>query len=161
MQLTLEKPPPRPQCYSESTNTESQFEMVDWKAHHGAMQKLQYRDRKFILKFIHQSLPMGTVHHKIDPTQSLTCSTCKRHQESETYLYRCPVRRVAIEDFYLEHTLQEFLEDTHTCPQLVYTLLEALYCDPDDARYPKFGDLHGANDPEFRTLQQKQAYLGW
>jgi hypothetical protein len=59
---------------------ESQFEMVDWKAHYGAMQKLQFRDRKFILKFIHQSLPMGKIHHKIDPTQSLTCSTCKRHQ---------------------------------------------------------------------------------
>jgi hypothetical protein len=51
---------------------ESQFEMVDWKAHHGAMQKLQFRDRKFVLKFIHQSLPMGTVHHKIDLTQLLT-----------------------------------------------------------------------------------------
>jgi hypothetical protein len=141
---------------------ESQFEMVDWKAHHGAMQKLQFRDRKCILKFIHQSLPMGKVHRKIDPTQSLTCSTCKRHQKSETHLYRCPVRRVAIEDFYLEHTLQEFLEETHTCPQLAYPLLEALYCDLDDARYPEFGELHGANDPKFRKLQQKQAYLlGW
>jgi hypothetical protein len=77
------------------------------------------------------------------------------------HLYPCPVRRVAIEDFYLEHTLQEFLEADHTCPQLAYTLLEALYSDLDDARYPKFGDLHGSNEPTFRKLQQKQAYLGW
>jgi hypothetical protein len=70
-----------------------------------------------------------------------------------------PARRVAIEDFYLEHTLQEFFEDTHTCPKLTSTLLEALYCNLDDARYPKFGDLHGANEPKFRKLQQTQAYL--
>jgi hypothetical protein len=132
---------------------ESQFDMVDWKAHHGALQKFPFRDRKFVLKFIHQSLPIGKVHHKIDPNQLITCSTCKRHQETETHLYRCPVRRVAIEDFYLEHTLQEFLDTNHTCPKLAYTLLEALYSDLDDSRYPEFGKLHGSNEPTFRKLQ--------
>jgi hypothetical protein len=135
--------------------------MVDWKAHHGALQKLPFQERKFVLKFIHQSLPMGKINHKIDPTQSTTCSTCKRHQEMETHLYRCPVRRVAIEDVYLEHTLQEFLEANHTCPKIAYTLLEALYSDLEDSRYPEFGKLHGSNEPSYRKLHQKQAYIGW
>jgi hypothetical protein len=105
---------------------------------------------------------MGKINHKIDPTQSTTCSMCsKRHEETETHLYRCPVRRVAIEDFYLEHTLQEFLEANHTCPKIAYTLLEALYSDLEDSRYPEFGKLHGSNEPSYRKLQQKQAYIGW
>jgi hypothetical protein len=34
---------------------ESQFDMVYWKAHHGALQKLPFRERKFVLKFIKKS----------------------------------------------------------------------------------------------------------
>jgi hypothetical protein len=45
---------------------ETQFDMVDWKAHHGALQKLPFQERTFVLKFIHQSLPMGKINHKIE-----------------------------------------------------------------------------------------------
>jgi hypothetical protein len=45
----------------------AQFEMIDWKAHHDALQKLRFNKKKFVTKFIHQSLPMGKVFHKIDP----------------------------------------------------------------------------------------------
>jgi hypothetical protein len=43
----------------------AQFEMIDWKAHHGALRKLRFNEKKFVTKFIHQSLPMGEVFHKI------------------------------------------------------------------------------------------------
>jgi hypothetical protein len=68
---------------------------VDWNAHQGALQKLQFADKKFITKFIHQSLPMGavflpmgTVFHKIDATQSITCNSCKCHPKCEAHLYQ-------------------------------------------------------------------------
>jgi hypothetical protein len=67
-----------------------QFAMIDWKAHHGALWKLWFNENKFVTKFIHQSLPMGKVFHKIDPSQEVTCSSCKVHAESSTHLYRCP-----------------------------------------------------------------------
>jgi hypothetical protein len=125
--------------------------------------EIPFQEPKFVLKFIHQSLPMGKINHKIDPTQSITCSTCKRHQETETHLYQCPVCRVAIEDIYLEHTLREFLEANHTCPKITYTLLEALYSNLDDSRYLEFGKLHGSNEPSYRKLQQASVvpYVGW
>jgi hypothetical protein len=55
----------------------AQFEMIDWKAHHDALRKLRFNEKKFVTKFIHQSLPMGKVFHKIDPSQAMTCSSCK------------------------------------------------------------------------------------
>jgi hypothetical protein len=79
--------------------TEAQFDMIDWKAHHGgAIQKLRFADRKFVIKFIHQSLPMGAIFHKIDPSQAFTCSSCKMQPESETHRYRCKTRHTAMLD---------------------------------------------------------------
>jgi hypothetical protein len=63
-----------------------QFAMIDWKAHHGALRKLRFNEKKFVTKFIHQSLPMGEVFHKIDPSQAVTCSSCKVHAESSTHM---------------------------------------------------------------------------
>jgi hypothetical protein len=34
---------------------------VDWKVHHGALQKLRFAHKKFVTKFIHQILPMGDI----------------------------------------------------------------------------------------------------
>jgi hypothetical protein len=125
--------------------TEAQFDMIDWKAHHGAIQKLRFADRKFVIKFIHQSLPMGAIFHIIDPSQAVTCSSCKMQPESETHLYRCKTRHKAMLDGFLNATLPTFLEDNHTCPELAYTLMEALNCDLDDYSYPQFKNRHGAN----------------
>jgi hypothetical protein len=60
---------------------EDTFNNIDWNAHHGALQKLTFARKKFITKFTHQLLPMGTVFHQIDPTQSATCSSCHGHLE--------------------------------------------------------------------------------
>jgi hypothetical protein len=54
-----------------------------------------------------------------------------------------------------------FLEANHTSPTLAYTLLEALYCNPHESRYPQFRIRHGANDPKYRKLHQRQVYAGW
>ena len=65
-------------------------ESVDWKAHHDAIHKLRDAVKKFKTKFFHQVLLMGAVFHKIDPTQSITCSSCKVHPECEAHLYQYP-----------------------------------------------------------------------
>jgi hypothetical protein len=66
-----------------------------------------------------------------------------------------------MEDVFLDETLCTFLEANHTSPALAYTLLEALYCDLSDSRYPEFTHRHGADDPKYRKLHQTQAYVGW
>jgi hypothetical protein len=65
----------------------AQVDMIDWKVHHGTLQKLQFADKNFVTKFIHQSLPMGTIFHRIDPSQPINCSSCKVTPESATHLY--------------------------------------------------------------------------
>jgi hypothetical protein len=94
--------------------TTKQFDLVDWKAHHGALQKLSFTEKRFVTKCIHQSLPMGEIFKKIDPSQSSTCSSCKINQESDTHLYRCPARRAAMEDVFLYGQLGQWLQDNHT-----------------------------------------------
>jgi hypothetical protein len=134
--------------------------MIDWKAHHGTLQKLNFHEKKFVTKFIHQSLPMGAVYHKIDNSQSSKCNSCNTHTVTTQHLYRCPTRRAGMEDIFLE-SVSSFLEENHTCPQLAHSLLEALYCEIDKARYPHFTQRNGANEPKFRKLHQLQAFVGW
>jgi hypothetical protein len=135
------------------------FDSVDWKAHHGAIRKLPYAGKKFITKFIHQLLPMGAVYHKIDPTQSITCSSCKAHPECEAHLYQCPARRLVIETF-LREDLSSFLEAQHTCPALAYILLDTLHNEVH-GRAHAFQNRHGGADPRFRELLQAQTNIGW
>jgi hypothetical protein len=135
------------------------FDSVDWKSHQGAIRKLSYAGKKFITKFIHQILPMGAVYHKIDPTQSITCSSCKLHPECEAHLYQCPARRVVIETF-LREDLGTFLEEQHTCPALAHILLDTLHSEVL-GRTPGFRNRHGGADPRFRALLQAQTNIGW
>jgi hypothetical protein len=135
--------------------------MIDWAAHHGAIQKLRFPEKKFVTKFIHQGLPMGKILYKIDPTQSITCRSCQRHPESETHLYRCMARHAAMNKGFLKVTLPIFLEDNHTCPQLAHTFIGALASDLHNSKFPTFRNRHGANKNKFRALHQTQAYVGW
>jgi hypothetical protein len=66
-----------------------------------------------------------------------------------------------MEDIFLDETLCNFLEANHTSPVLANTLLEELYCNLHESRYPKFRNRHGANDPKYHKLHQRQAYVGW
>jgi hypothetical protein len=136
------------------------FDSVDWNSHQGAIWKLSYAGKKFITKFIHQILPMGEVYHKIDPTQSITCSSCKVHPECEAHLlYQCPARRIIIETF-LREDLGTFLEEQHTCPALAHILLDTLHSEVH-GRTPGFRNRHGGAYPQFRALLQAQTNIGW
>jgi hypothetical protein len=132
---------------------------IDWKAHHGALGKLTCSGKKFATKFIFQLLPMGKTHHKIDPAQSVTCSSCKVHPECEAHLCQCPARRIVIEAF-LQEDLGQFLEDNHTCPALAHMLLDPLHSEVLGDT-PTFQRRHGDDDPRFRALLQAQTNVGW
>jgi hypothetical protein len=62
---------------------------------------------------------------------------------------------------FLRTTLQDFLEAQNTCPKLANTLIDSLYCDLHDSRYPEFTTLDGAHIRKFRVLHQAQAFVGW
>ena len=77
--------------------TPDQVDQIDWTAHQGDLSKLHFAEKKFVLKFIHQSLSMGKIFHKIDPSQSITCSSCTLSPKSDTHLCWCPTCQVAIQ----------------------------------------------------------------
>jgi hypothetical protein len=139
--------------------TEQTTDSVDWKAHHGAIQKLRFAEKKFVTKYIHQLLPIGDVFHKIDPTQSATCSSCQTHTESEAHLIQCPQRRDAME-YFMNVTLTQFLETHHTCPELGWCLSSILSSQIRGIE-PRFGKSHGSNKPGIRELLQTQHEIGW
>jgi hypothetical protein len=135
------------------------FDTVDWKAHHGAIQKLRFGEKAFITKWIHQNLPMVKVFKKIDPTQSITCSSCKRQPECEAHLYKCPACKQGM-DMFISKEVADFLQANHTCPALAYILLNSLQWEVH-GQYPAFQQRHGIHQPEFRVLLQAQTNLGW
>jgi hypothetical protein len=71
---------------------------------------------------------MGEVFHKIDPTQSITCSSCKSQPECEAHLYQCPAWRTVMHTF-LQEDLGVFLQDNYTCPELGQILMTSLHCE--------------------------------
>jgi hypothetical protein len=138
---------------------EDTFKTIDWKAHHGALRKLTFARKKFITKFTHQLLPMGTVFHKIDPNQSAACSSCHGHLESHDHLYRCPSRRHTMTAF-LADTLAGFLQDNYTCPALAHILLDSLRREIQGSDQT-FQHRHGVNDERCNALLQAQTNIGW
>jgi hypothetical protein len=132
-----------------------------WQAHHGVLQKLQFSEKKFVTKFIHQIVPTGETFHKTEPSQSITCSSCQLKLESGTHLGRCPTRRAAMEDVFLQDPFQTFLQDNHMCPKLAHALLRALCCDCHEACHPQFTSRHGATDLKRRQPHHHQALVGW
>jgi hypothetical protein len=121
--------------------------------------------KQFVAKFINQSLPMGTVFKKINPSQSTMCGSCQLHLELATHLY-VPLSCIqSCDGRYLPQaasTLKTFLQDNHTFPRLANTLLDTIYCDLHNAcYYPECKRCHGANDPKLQKLHQTQAFVGW
>jgi hypothetical protein len=108
-----------------------------------------------------QIVPMGETFHKTEPSQLITCSSCQLKPESGTHLCRCPTRRAAMEDVFLQDPFQTFLQDNHMCPKLAHALLKALCCDCHEARHPGFTSRHGATDLKHRQPHHHQALVGW
>jgi hypothetical protein len=65
-------------------------------------------EEMFVTKFVHQSLAMGPVQHKINPSQPITCSSSKQWPESEIHLCQCSTCQVAMEDVFFDVTLCNF-----------------------------------------------------
>jgi hypothetical protein len=138
---------------------EDTFNTIDWKARHGALKKLTFASKQFITKFTYQLLQMGTVFHKIDPTQSATCSSSHGHLECPDHLYRCPARRQAMTAF-LDTDLEGFFQDNYTCPALVHILLDSLRREIHGTDQT-FQQRHGVNDERCNALLQAQTNIGW
>jgi hypothetical protein len=69
--------------------TDQALEDVDWDSHTMAVGWLQL-SQSFLVKMLHQILPIGTLIHKYDPVKyTIDCPTCREHNKTYDHLFQC------------------------------------------------------------------------
>jgi hypothetical protein len=131
---------------------------IDRDAHHAAIQKLTFAEKRFVTKFNFRWLPTGLRQSKVDPSQSTICPSYRTPNvmETETHLYQCRSRLPLVGAFF--NKLQKFYEQEHTSPVLQDTLFTALQNEIFD-RAPGFCNHH--EDAAITRLRQEQTLIGW
>jgi hypothetical protein len=131
---------------------------INWDAHHAAIQKLTFSEKRFVTKFNFQWLSTGLRQSKVDPSQSTLCPSCRTPNvmETETHLYQCQSHLPLVGAFF--NKLQKFHEQEHTSPALQDTLFSALQNEIFD-RTPGFCNHH--DDAAITRLRQEHTLIGW
>jgi hypothetical protein len=69
--------------------TDQAVEEVDWDSHTMAVGRSQL-SQPFLVKMLHQILPVGTLIHRYDPVKyTIDCPTCLEHSEMYNHLFQC------------------------------------------------------------------------
>jgi hypothetical protein len=65
------------------------FKEVDWDSHTMAARRSQL-SQPFLVKLLHQILPVGTLIHRYNPVKYIfDCPTCQEHIETYDHLFQC------------------------------------------------------------------------
>jgi hypothetical protein len=66
------------------------FNQVDWQQSHTMAVSRSQLPHPFIVKLLHQLLPVGIVIHRYDPVKYMSlCPTCKAQEETYDHLLQC------------------------------------------------------------------------
>jgi hypothetical protein len=69
--------------------------------------------QSFLMKMLHQILPIGTLIHKYDPVKyTIGCPTCRKHNETYDHLFQCHHPSCVGWRAQLKATLIMFIDDT-------------------------------------------------
>ena len=128
------------------------FQSIDWESH-GIVVRSHFLRRHFVIKFLHQWLPLGHLRSRYASYYSATCPSCSEptHEDQDHFL-RCPNRSWlgALLD-----ALRDFWQDNHVDPSLRSLLTEYLHSwfssSPPSPLLPT---------SPFYTLQRTQLQIG-
>ena len=73
--------------------TDHTFRLVDWTAH-GTSVRTQYNRKHFIVKFVHNWLPLGKLISKYKPYYPAKCPSCSHVLEDRSHFLRCPKQKI-------------------------------------------------------------------
>jgi hypothetical protein len=94
--------------------TDHALEEVDWGSHTMAVGRSQL-SQPFLVKMLHQILPVGMLIHKYDPVKyTIECPTCQEHRETYDHLFQCCHPSRAGWKSQLKATLIKFTDDTNS-----------------------------------------------
>jgi hypothetical protein len=103
--------------------TDQAFDDVDWDSHTMAVGRSQL-SQPFLVKLLHQILPIGTLIHKYDPAVKyiIDCPTCREHNETYDHLFQCNHPSRVGWKTQLQATLIKFTDETN-CHHLLQDIL--------------------------------------
>ena len=137
---------------NDKNNWTNEFELVDWVSH-GISVRKNYAMKHFLVKYIHDWLPLGWLVSKYAPHYPASCPSCECEVEDRHHMLRCP-KRVSIRNK-LRLTLQRFFDHYPTDPVLKFLLLRSVK--------NSFNDVTNTPSCEakYNELIQNQTAIGW
>ena len=113
------------QCYIQNKNkwTDAEFTSINWVAH-GCSVRRFYHKKQFIVKFVHEWLPLGRLTSKYKHHHLLTCPTCSHAIQDGDHFLRCTEHLQWQSDMF--RALRHYFDKTPTRPFLGDLLLTGL-----------------------------------
>jgi hypothetical protein len=141
-----------------SWSTET-FRSIQWPSHGKALQQLPARQRKSVIQFIHNWLPINTSHSLQFTTTARLCPLCNIHEETIQHFLTCA--QVPINQLWSEHALslkKKLIKYSPSTHHHLSKLIEYAIVNWRDQSTPDIPDfLH----TRFHPLFVAQSEIGW
>jgi hypothetical protein len=131
------------------------METIHWEAHGQALNK-NYIYRTFLVKFVHDKLPVGKTIARYKDTYDHRCPSCYDDQEDRTHFLRCPHPDRTKWHLKLATAIRKRCENLPTRPYLMEILIAGLVHWFQDTAFPR--DDYPA---QYHDLIDQQEHLGW
>ena len=132
---------------------------IDWDSHGQAISSFQGGSHKFLVKFLHQWLPVGKVVSRYDPVKyPAKCPSCDAPVEDFQHLFTCPATNRTTWYSALKRDLRARCDKLQTDPALVDLLLYGLENHFKGIPIPTAPALI---PPRLRSLCEAQEAIGW
>jgi hypothetical protein len=132
------------------------LEEVDWDSHTMAVGRSQL-SQSFLVKMLHQILPIGTLIHKYDPVKyTIDCPTCREHNETYDHLFQCHHPSRVGWKTQLKATLIKFRDKTNSHHLLQDILVTGIHNWIHGLPFPT-----NQYPPDWQELIDSQSQIGW
>jgi ribonuclease HI len=136
--------------------TDQALAEVDWDSHTMAVGPSQL-SQPFLVKMLHQILPVGMLIHRYDPVKyTIDCPTCREHSETYDHLFRCCHPSRAGWKLQLKATLVKFTDETKSHHLLQDILVTGIHNWLKGLPFPT-----NQYPPDWHELIDSQSQIGW
>jgi ribonuclease HI len=144
------------QIQEQTGMTDQALEEVDWDSHTMAVGRSQL-SQPFLVKMLHQILPIGTLIHKYDPVKyTIDCPTCQEHKETYDHLFQCHHPSCVGWKTQLKATLIKFMDETNSHHLLQDILVTGIHNWIHGLPFPT-----NRYPPDWQELIDSQSQIGW
>ena len=133
-------------------------EDIDWEVMQRVSEELSFGMRRFVSKWVSHHISVGRMMKFRSERNSSKCPCCGHGEETTIHVLRCPASSCRLRWTKELHTLDKWMRDNRTAPQLqdaIYAVLRRFYHDDYDTYVPH--DMIGT----VRDCVEAQAKIGW